>query len=182
MVTGCAARKGCATSTVRRAMGGGGTNMKIAKRQRNKGLTLIELMVVVLIISVAVIGAMGFRFYCVSDAKKADVQVNAARIASMILENWKGMGGTTSYNPADTDPANGDLKLFSSQFTIEKNGSTYRIQDLANGVWYEATLLYTAGTLPTPNRLNVSVLWRRGYSNDTSQPTEHTISMTTYAD
>jgi prepilin-type N-terminal cleavage/methylation domain-containing protein len=149
--------------------------MKMTQRKKN-ALTLIEVMVVVLIIAVAAIGAMGFRFYCVKDAKLADVQVNAARIGSMILENWKGMGGSSAYDPTSQFPSG----TYGSQFTITGKSGNYQIQDQANKVYYDAALLFTSGTLPVPNKLNISLSWRKGYV--ATGTTVHTISMTTYAD
>ena len=120
------------------------------KQKRNfSGVTLIEVMVAILIIAIGVLGAANFRYYCVTDAKKADVQINAARIASMLLEDWKAVGGITSYNPADTNPNNGDLTQFPSQFTISNTSSppapawrlatklaSYEIKDLNNNIVY----------------------------------------------
>lgn len=162
------------------------------------GLTLIEIMVVVLLIAIAVLGAMGFRVYCVTDAKKADVQVNAARIGSMLLETWKGQGGFTGTvnmnllaatvtnsspqyvlkSPAASAPAPG------LPFSVAK----YEIQDTSNNVYYYVTLSYKAGTLtpPTlwtaaePEALNATISWNQGYA--TSGTVAHTITMTTYQD
>jgi prepilin-type N-terminal cleavage/methylation domain-containing protein len=132
------------------------------------GLTLIEIMVVVLLIAIAVLGAMGFRLYCITDAKKADVQVNATRIASMLLENWKANLGDTNYNPHD------QLLTFSSQFSITPNAvvgasNTYKIYDQANsngtsgGIYYFVTLSQTAGTSTMPTELKASIRWNKNY-------------------
>jgi prepilin-type N-terminal cleavage/methylation domain-containing protein len=158
--------------------------------RKKSGLTLVEVMVVVLIIAVAVIGAMGFRFYCVRDAKLSDVQANAARIGSMILDNWKARGGDASYNPYT------HFATFSSQLNIPKAndkavgnaGNTYQIQDVANSVWYDVALstapvTYTSttgGITITLTALKASISWRQGYLN--SGTTMHTINMATYAD
>lgn len=171
--------------------------MKIVQRKK-KALTLIEIMLTVLIIAIGVIGAMSFRFYSTADAKKADVQVNAARIGSMLLENWKGLGGLSSYNPVTQFNITG----FSSQFTIitttsssapaanlstKLNNTSYQIRDLANGVYYYVTLSYQTDTSATPTgvsvslmALNASISWNQGYG--TSGTKVNTISMTTYAD
>ena len=66
--------------------------MAAKRNTRVKGLTLIEIMVAVLIIAVAVISAASFRYYCVLDAKKADVQVTAGRLAWALLESWRSRG------------------------------------------------------------------------------------------
>jgi prepilin-type N-terminal cleavage/methylation domain-containing protein len=157
----------------------GSKDMGCGAKEHRRALTLVELMVAVAIIAVAVIGAMGFRFYCVTDAKKADVQVNAARIASMILENWKGMGGEKSYNPKT------QFGSFTSQFTITPDqqvgaSTMYQIQDKTNQVWYDAILSFTEKTLPEPNELSISISWRQGYGKTGTMA--HTIGITEYAE
>ena len=159
--------------------------MNRVKAKQAAGLTLIEIMVVVLLIAVAVLGAMGFRLYCVVDAKKADVQAGAARLGSMLLENWKGVGGLATYNPYT------QFSAFNSQFTINPTNlqvgasSNYFIQDnSASGIFYFVTLSRTAETSTSPAVLNAAISWRKNYRNDTSagNPIAHTILITTYAD
>jgi prepilin-type N-terminal cleavage/methylation domain-containing protein len=154
------------------------------------GLTLIEVMVVVLLIAVAVVGTMGFRLYCVTDAKKADAQAGAARIASMILENWKGNGGPPLIGTPSYDLVS-SLGIFTSQFVITRVGTsdTYWIQDKANsvstsdGINYKVTLSFSAGTSTTPKELTVEVSWLKNYTNvaSGSNPIAHTIKMTAYS-
>ena len=63
------------------------------------GLTLIEVMLAVCVIVVGVLGAMMFRYYSALDARKADIQVGAGRVALLILEGWKGAAGKAGYDP-----------------------------------------------------------------------------------
>jgi prepilin-type N-terminal cleavage/methylation domain-containing protein len=155
------------------------------KPKTKNGLTLIEIMIVVLLMAIAVIGAMGFRLYCVTDAKKADVQAGAARIGSMILENWKGNGGPLNYDPASS------LNIFTSQFVITRVGTSdnYWVQDKANsvnasdGIHYYIMLSFSAETATLPKELNVAVSWLKNYRNviNAANPIVHTITMTAYA-
>jgi hypothetical protein len=160
----------------------------MANKKHTTGLTLIEVMVAVFIIAVAVIGAMGFRFYCVTDAKKADVQINAVRIGSMLLENWKANIGDTHYNPYT------QFATF-SQLAITPNAevgpsNTYKVYDNANsngtsgGTYYFVTLSRTGGMPPTPTELNVRIWWLKNYTDktDSTNPIVHTILMTAYTD
>ncbi len=171
--------------------------------QTNKrGLTLVEIMIVVLIIAVAVIGAINFRFFGVTNAKKADVQANATRIGSMMLETWKGLGDVptdplmlppylavfeTAINNLNTNPhftlSSAAIGSAAPSFTAMKS---YQIRDLANGVYYFATLSYkpaVTGSTPEPQAFNVSISWFWDYG--TSDPQNHgknIISLSTYLD
>jgi len=66
------------------------------------GITLIEVMAAIVIISIAVLGTSGYRYYSALDARKASVQSTAARIALLLSENWRGRGydRIDSYNPS----------------------------------------------------------------------------------
>jgi prepilin-type N-terminal cleavage/methylation domain-containing protein len=160
-------------------------------KNKKHGLTLIEVMMVVLIISVAVIGATSFRTYCVMDAKKADVQINAARVGSMLLETWKGMGGYSSYDPSVEFP----LSSYGSQFTITKTttglaqptgftalANNYQVLDKANNVYYYVTLSFKAAVVSPsePLALNATIVRRQNYAAGSVAGTDKTLKMTTY--
>jgi type II secretory pathway pseudopilin PulG len=175
--------------------------MKKNRRNHSAGLTLVEVMVVVLIIAVAFIGAMGFRLYSVADAKRADVQVNAARIGSMLLENWKAMGGyTDSLHMAAYTAA---ISSYSSQIVVRSSSASacpaapadnpnwqpvmwYEIQDMSEdnskiGFYYVTLSFKPAASSPSePPALNATIGWRDKYGQNGTLA--HTISITTYQD
>jgi Tfp pilus assembly protein PilV len=169
--------------------------------KRRFALTLIEVMLAVLIIVMGIVGAASFRYYCVLDAKKADVQANAARMATMLLENWKAMeqwngtGGAATYNPLTQFNISG----FNSQFTIETASgpasptgftplaNSYQIKDQANNVYYYVTLSYNTITLNSSTNvkikaLNTIIAWRPQYDSGSVTSSDRYISMTTYQD
>jgi len=78
------------------------------KISNGAGATLIEIMVTIVVISVAVIGTAGYRYHSSFNARKANVQITAARIALLMLDSWKGQGGYSGYSKYDleegTDP------------------------------------------------------------------------------
>jgi prepilin-type N-terminal cleavage/methylation domain-containing protein len=170
--------------------------MNTLKTKYAAGLTLIEIMVVILIISIAMIGATSFRTYCVIDAKKADVQINAARVSSMLLETWKGMGGLSNYDPSMEFP----LSTYGSQFAITKTtiglaeptgftalASKYQVLDKANNVYYFVTLSYKPAVVSPsePAALNATIVRRPGYTADgatftADNTTNYMLKMTTY--
>jgi prepilin-type N-terminal cleavage/methylation domain-containing protein len=165
--------------------------MNTIRKKRMTGVTLIEIMVVILVISVAVLGATSFRTFCTVDAKKADVQINAARVGSMLLETWKGMGGFTSYDPSIEFP----LSTYGSQFAITKTttgltaptgftalASKYQILDKANNVYYFVTLSYKPAVVSPsePPALNATIVRRSNYTTGSVTTTDQTLKMTTY--
>lgn len=163
--------------------------MKKIEKKPFSGFTLIETMVVVAIVSIAFIGMLSFRYHCVTQAKRADVQINAARLGEMLLETWKGMGGFSSYDPSAEFP----LSTFGSQFAITTSStgpaaqtgftplaSMYKVLDKANNVYYYATLSYKPKVSPEPLALNATIVWRQGYTEGSITADCQTLRMTTY--
>ena len=151
------------------------------------GVTLISTLISVTIILVALIGTTTFRYHATLDVRKAAAQTNASRIALMLCENWRGIQGDTSYDPADylaedmtmtfaqnEGPVNPEdfnlLGSFKIILDAEENG--------AEGNDYYATLSWKdvqAGL----RALNVIVTWaQRGQSG--FENTDKSYRLTTY--
>ncbi|MHC4629011.1 MAG: hypothetical protein ACYTDV_18685, partial [Planctomycetota bacterium] len=60
-------------------------------------VSLVEVMTAIAILFVAVVTTSQFRYYAAMDDRKADVQITAARLASMFLHGWKGTGGYSGF-------------------------------------------------------------------------------------
>lgn len=63
------------------------------------GFTLVEVMAATVILSIAVIGASGYRYHATLDARKAAMHSEAARAALLLCESWRGVKGSETYNP-----------------------------------------------------------------------------------
>jgi prepilin-type N-terminal cleavage/methylation domain-containing protein len=73
--------------------------MKVRHPKFGGAFTLIEVMLSIFILSVALLGASGYRYYATLDAEKADAHIEAARVGLLICESWRGMGGSETYDP-----------------------------------------------------------------------------------
>lgn len=156
-------------------------------------MTFVEVMVAVLVLSIALLGAMAYRYYSAADAKRADVHTTAARLASMLLEDWKAdwqsaddPQADSTYNPEEkfdsdinitfsiTDTSSGLDKP--SGFDMHGNGTI-----IADNVTYYVTLsYYTPDT--TPRILNVRIGWKTNYQAGTISSTDPFVELTTYMD
>jgi len=152
-------------------------------------VTLIEVMAAIVIITIAVLGASGYRYYSALDARRADFQNAAARIALLLSENWRGRGydGTTSYDPV--------AHLNSDNLTVGDSGGVgpdyasgftglgrYEITSTNDGVHYWAALSYDAGA-DGLRMLNVVVAWAQrqtGSDDDAAAGLDKTFKLTTY--
>jgi hypothetical protein len=75
--------------------------MTIKRTKFAPAATLIEIIIAILILSIAALSTSGFRYHSALNARKADVQLTAARLASLILSSWKGCGGYSGYSKYD---------------------------------------------------------------------------------
>lgn len=152
--------------------------MKVILKKQKKALTLIEIMAAMALIFVAVIGAMSFRYYCALDARKADVQITAARLASTLLQAWRATQGSLDYNPVTELGA----ELPISDSTTGPVGfaavlGSYAI--VVNHVNYYATLSYE-DQADEPRRINANVAWNNGYQGTTLLNPYQSVRLTTY--
>jgi hypothetical protein len=76
------------------------------------GSTLISSMIAVAIILIAIIGTSNFRYYTALDSRRATAQTEAARIALLLCESWRGVQGELNYDP---------ITNLSSDLTISAN-------------------------------------------------------------
>lgn len=71
----------------------------IPKIRVQSGISLVETMNAIVILSIGLIGISGYRYCSTMDVHKADTYVASARIGYLLSESWKGMQGSESYNP-----------------------------------------------------------------------------------
>lgn len=152
------------------------SNILIKKQRQRPGLTLIEIAIAVAVISIAVLGLIGFRYYSILDAKTAQVQLRAAGIAQLFMETWKGK--------SDFDPLTefaGDLNISAtaggvaepSGFSKIATGSNYMITD-ENVVFY-----ITASYKDETDRiLNVIVAWPDKFTSGNVQLGTKSVELT----
>ncbi len=65
------------------------------------GVSLIDAMAAMLLLSVVAVGAMGYQYYAAIHAKIARAQIVATRTAQLLLEDWKSTGGSPNYDPSE---------------------------------------------------------------------------------
>ncbi len=83
--------------------------LKTHKIRCRSGFSLISIMIAITILVAALIGTSNFRYYSALDARKAEAKITASRIGLMLCENWRGLGGSATYDP---------VAFLSSELTI----------------------------------------------------------------
>ena len=134
--------------------------MSTEQMRRTSGVTLIEVMLAILILSIAVFGASGYRYHATLDARKADMHSTAARIGLLLCESWRGVKGTETYDPTAYFASELTITTITVPYEFEYTGFTllggYAV--VLNGANYYAILswkdVYTG-----LRALNVVVAW-----------------------
>ena len=140
-----------------------------------KGISIIEVMIFIAILAIAVIGTSGYRYFSTLDIRRSDHEITAGRIASQLLESWKGIGGGDSnYNPVNdpgiglniTDASCSQAVEPPENFTLLNSGGYYMITSANNGIYY-ATMSYRIVSTANGNleTLNIIVSWSANPSN-----------------
>ena len=157
--------------------------MTFRQPKSRAGITLIEVMAAIVIISIAVLGASGYRYYSALDAKRASVQSTAARIALLLSENWRGRGydRTTDFDPVsqlDSDIAIAVSSMgpdYPSDFTL-----LGRYEITVNDARFWAALSYRDDSADL-RTLNTVIAWQhRPGGADETITMDKTFKLTTF--
>ena len=147
--------------------------------KKNSGLTLIEIMVAIVIILIAVIGAMRFRYYSALDVRKADVQITAGRLGSLLLDGWIGVGGIPIYDPVAEYATDINIALSATGPAVPtdftKLNSYHIVTNRAN---YYATLSYKDSTPTQAGELNVDIAWLNRYQVGPVSASDRSVKFT----
>lgn len=140
------------------------------RRQTADGFSLVELVIAIAILMVLATGGLSYLYHSNLGAKKSEALATAARLASLLLNSWKGNGGGASFNP---------INAFEDQFTItdSPNGPPVAMTGCTNtftllnnyhivlgNINYYVSMSYCPATANDPLALSVCVAWLPRYS------------------
>ncbi len=144
------------------------------------GESLIEVMITIVVLSVGVIAASGYRYHSTLNIARADTQTAAAGIAWTLCESWRGVKGDPNYNPVTSlTPALtitvGDGPATPTGFTLM---GKYHVT--LNGVNYFVNMSWK--NLSASLRiLNVTVAWAQAKRGQTTlSDTDKQFKVVTY--
>jgi Tfp pilus assembly protein PilV len=147
------------------------------------GMTLIEAMIACNIMLIGVFGVFSYKYASNFDVMKTKSYISASRIVWLLAENWRGNGGSSTYDP---------VAQLSSMVTIYTNttgpsvptGYTklgqYKVVE--NNVNYFVTMSWKNVSTGL-NALNIIVAWpqRKTGTGTVYADARDTSQLTTYA-
>ena len=124
-----------------------------------RGVSLIEVAIALALLLTATLGTLSFRYYASIDTVKAQREIEASRLASLLCESWIGNAGNTAFDP---------VALLGTDLTITTTISGEAVPSgftelekyeiTVDGVEYLATLSWEQ-TTPEIRTLNVILSW-----------------------
>lgn len=133
---------------------------------KHKAFTLVECMVMMLVLIIALVGTLGFRYHSVLNAQHAEDQLLAARAAQVISDSWRAQKGDANFDPTQ--------QSFDTHFQIQPNNIMafepigkpgmvmlgYYLVDI-EGRQFQALLAFeNAMGVPNARMLHVSLIWQ----------------------
>lgn len=167
--------------------------MERVQKNRNSGLTLIEVMISMLVIMIVVIGAVSYMYACIWNARRADARINATRVGQMLLDLWKVSGPVVNgvWDVESFDPTAPEFNLILPDnigTTVEGvdgigqelRGTRYEIT--IDEMHYFITLSYDPNPdFPSFYLLNACVAWSRNLRSSNLENDPHRIWLTSYS-
>lgn len=149
-----------------------------------QGVTLVEVLVSSVVFMIVVLGTIAFRYNAALGARKADLQVAAARFALLLSEAWRAAPDANAFDPTSLTDTPELLINLAADGPPAPTGSiplgSYVI--VADGASYSATLSsgYEPSALPL-RTLNVAVRWQLGAATSLGYKTiDKVFTLTTY--
>lgn len=153
---------------------------KTCKIRCRQGFSLVSIMIAMTILIAALIGTSNFRYYSAMDARKAEAKITASRIGLMLCENWRGLGGTSTYDPVAF--LSSELNIAASSGPTQPSGFTllgsYTVT--VNDVNFYITLSWN-DVSPGLRALNIIVSWaQRELGQSSLSDADKVFQFTTY--
>ena len=155
-------------------------SQKVNKTWYRSGISLIETMNSIAILSITLIGVSGYRYCSMLDTRKADAYIASARIGYLLSESWRGMQGYEAYDPVARLGAG--MTITASEGPDAPGGYTvlgsYKI--VLNDINFYATLSWKdlSGNL---RALNTVLIWaQRTHEQNELDDADKSFELTTY--
>ncbi len=153
-----------------------GSHITVKRRKKEeKGFSLPDTMVAVLVLMIIVTGSLSYRYVSAANIEKSQQHLTAMDLAVTFLETWQGVSGASTFDPEIVFA--GNLPLDDGSGENQPSGYTllgkYEVTD--DNDTYQLTLSWNdVGS--SLRALNVIVAWTPGKETDTK-----TYQLTTYA-
>ena len=139
-----------------------------------RGITLVEVIVAMVVLTIASLGALSYQYHAAVQAKVGNSQVTATRTAQLLLEDWKSTGGSTQYKPSTLELGFEQQNDLSYGYFITVDGLPMYINLAHKDVAYDDS----AGI--TLREISVTTRWRKDYKEGRIATDDTSLVLSTY--
>jgi prepilin-type N-terminal cleavage/methylation domain-containing protein len=140
-------------------------------QSRNRGATLVELVIAITILSIVSVGCLGYQYFSTRMAIRANAELTATRTARLVLDNWKKTGGDENFDPTSL---NVGFQTSGNSYLITTNQLPITVSLQWQDVEYDAVAAVTL------RQIQVTVRWRSDYQAGAIRGNDPSYVMTTY--
>ena len=152
------------------------------KRWCDSGVSIVEATIALVILAIAILGAINFKYFSSLDVKRSNLHDSAARVALMLCESWRGLDGTVSFDPVEEfEPG---VVVLATDGPTEPNNFTLlgKYSVFLEDHPYYAVLSYQDMDADL-RALNVTVVWeQRGQDGTELSEADKIYQLTTYTE
>lgn len=129
--------------------------MRAVRRRHDRGMTLVELSVAILILAVASVGTMSYQYHAARRASMARAEITAMQLGRLLIEDWKSRGGEESYDPAELNMGITSAARGEPVYRVTMNGFPMWIT-----LWHQ-DMMADGSAGVTLRQIRVTVQWKR---------------------
>jgi len=150
--------------------------MHLPPKKNLKGMTLIEIVVSTVVVTVAAIGVLSYEYHSAKQMRMAFAQTAAVRIGYLLLEDWKSHGGSLRYANGSSGGGVSPVDLNLGFKHIEPG--TYEI--VVDGMPMRVKLVRPE-IYCNPIPLRVILQWRKDCKKGWIAPSDPNVELNCYA-
>jgi len=142
--------------------------MNVKRRKFATAVTLVEVMVAMVVLAIASLGALGYQYHAALQARIAHAQTTCTRTAQLLLEDWKSTGGSEDYDPTTLGLGFSSNMVHLGQGIALPDGVyNITVDDVPMLIVLKwADVAYDSEAEVTLRQISVTTVWRRDTEKD----------------
>jgi prepilin-type N-terminal cleavage/methylation domain-containing protein len=144
------------------------------QRRYRSAFTLVEVLVAMMVLAFAALGAMAYEYYAATHERAALAKLTATRTAQLLIDDWKSAGGSTSYTPGNLNLGFTDADDGTGNYTVNVDKLPMYIELSSSDIEYDSEAEVTL------RKITVTVNYLDNRRTPSGQNSEKDMVLSTY--